>query len=210
MQDRERLTLALDSPGFVPALLELSAALVRNRSVEVHAVFIESSAVLRAAALPFAQVLAAGAWEPLDAGHVERLLRAHAERVRRQLGEFAARLDLVWSFDVVRGAMPSAALDAVGERSALTLLGAGPPAPGLRTVGTRTVAVLDTHDEAGARAIEVARGLAEAIGARLLRLDANAWPRSPLAGGLRALVVPRAAYVRLEGVQPGCPVLLVE
>lgn len=210
MNARERLTVALDSPVLVPALLELSAALVRNRSVEVHAVFIESSAVLRAASLPFAQVLAGGAWEPLDAGRVERLLRAHAERVRQQLAEFAARFDLAWSFDVVRGATSRAALEAAGERSALTLLGAGPPAPRPHTVGARIVAVLDTHDEAGTRAVEVARRLAEALGARLQRLDAAMATSFALAGGLRALVVPRAAYVRLEGVQPGCPVLLVE
>lgn len=112
-----RIIVALESACENVAALEQAARLAQQAKAELHAMFIEDARLLEAAALPFVRHvnLSSGALAPLDPGHVEAEFRALAARARRCLQELAGRMDVAWSFEVVRG----------GRAAALSVIAAG-------------------------------------------------------------------------------------
>jgi hypothetical protein len=213
----------LDDAGAGAVLLEMSSALARTMQRELSVVFVESAPSLRAATLPFAQVLPASGsqWRPLQPGDVEQGFRAHAARLRDLAARYAMRDAVAWSLRVVRGSLGEAALQLQAESDLLLLAGAPPlqsrgaaaaPAARRRPV----VITLGDGDEASRHALQVATQLARALsgvlevahldpGARLLdqpeqlralaRCDVLVLPRAPLDPGTLALL--------------RCPLLLV-
>jgi hypothetical protein len=105
-----RIIVALESACENIAALERAARLAQLAKAELHAMFIEDARLLEAAALPFTRQvnLASGALAPLDPGHVEEEFRALAARARRCLQDLAGRMDVAWSFEIVRGDRASA------------------------------------------------------------------------------------------------------
>lgn len=105
-----RIVVALESACENLAALEHAAELARRAKAELHAMFIEDARLLDMAALPFTRQvnLASGVLAPLDPVDVEAEFRALAARARRCLQGLAARLDVAWSFETVRGDRASA------------------------------------------------------------------------------------------------------
>lgn len=105
-----RIIVALESACENLAALEHAARLAQRAKAELHAMFIEDARLMEAAALPFTRQinLSSGALAPLDPGKVEEEFRALAARARRCLQELAGRMDVAWSFEIVRGGRASA------------------------------------------------------------------------------------------------------
>lgn len=206
----DHLMIALDSAVVAPAVLEVSAALVRSRRMELHAVFVENAQALRAAALPFTRALSGASWEPLELTGVEQMLRANAARVRELLAAFAERFEVEWSLDVVRGSFPGAAL-ATPRGTDLLLLGAVAVRQAPRAARARVVAVAVEAGEAGERALAVAQQLAAALPASLRPVQGGPEMHA-LAQGMSTadvLVAPRSSFAVLERANLRCTVLLV-
>jgi len=204
----------LDDAGAGAVLLEISSALARTMQRELSVVFVESAPSLRAATLPFAQVLPASGkqWRPLQPGDVEQGFRAHAARLRDLAARYAMRDAVAWSLRVVRGSLPDAALD-LGAGTDLLLLAQAPP---LRITAARArprISVLGDGDDGGQRARQVAMKLATALSAavEVARDDARALAPATLEQLARCdlLVLPRGRLDAHALARLRCPVLLV-
>ena len=122
-----RILLALASSGD-PLALETAAALAESLRAELEGLYIQDPDLARIAALPFAREVALGsaASRPLAAHQLERELRAQAAAVERLLRTRAGQR-LKWSFTVIQGRGPAAALR---ERAEVDLFVLGrPPSP---------------------------------------------------------------------------------
>lgn len=204
----------LDDVAASAALLEISSALARLMQRDLSVVYVESQLAVHAAALPFAQVLAAhaSAWRPLQPGEVEQGFRAQAARLRELASRTALRNAVRCSLRVTRGSLGEAVADLQAESDLLLLAGAPPlrlgtaPAPRRHPV----VALLGDGGEAGQRAHQVAAQLAQSLSGVLHPMQGAA---ATLAGaaGLHAdlLVLPRGALDARRLAQLHCPVLLV-
>lgn len=204
----------LDDAGAGAVLLEISTALARTMQRELSVVFVESAPSLRAATLPFAQVLPASGkqWQPLQPGDVEQGFRAHAARLRDLAARYAMRDAVAWSLRVVRGSLPDAALD-LGAGTDLLLLAQAPP---LRITTARArprISVLGDGDDAARHARQVALRLAAALSTavEVARDDARALAPATLEQLARCdlLVLPRGRLDAHTLAQLRCPVLLV-
>jgi len=155
-----RILLALDSTGEAGAL-EAALTLASNLRAHLTGLYVEDSELLRHAALPFAREIAlSAAVRPLDPSRLEQELRANANRLRRLLEHRAGPLRLAWSFQVMRGAVPTVVLAA---SEAVDIYIITPPQPTLfRSPATRhrqpLVALYDGTAGA-ARAVETAAAL---------------------------------------------------
>lgn len=204
----------LDDAGAGAALLEISSALARTMQRELSVVFVESTRSLRAATLPFAQVLPASGsqWRPLQPGDVEQGFRAHAARLRDLAARYAMRDAVAWSLRVVRGSLPDAALELSAGADLLLLA----HAPALRVPAARTrprISVLGDGDAADQRARQVATRLAAALSTavEVARADARALAPHALEQLARCdlLVLPRGRLDAHTLARLRCPVLLV-
>jgi hypothetical protein len=207
-------------------VIEWSALLAHTLRRELAVVYVESMAALGAAALPGTQVLAhAGAqWAPFTPPDVERGFRAQAERLRALAGPITLRHAVNWSLRTVRGALPHTAFELCTEGDLLFVasplrLRATRPLAGVRRslapARAARVATVTDGSEAGARAVQVATQLAQALSAPLQVLqfvpadDATGW--LPGAGLQHAdvLVLPRALASQRMLARAPCPALLV-
>jgi len=102
--DIRRILLALEPSGIHQASLELALQLARTHGAELACLLIEDMNLLRAAALPFtSEILWRDAEErTLDPVHLERRLRAEAERLKGMLARRAETVGVRWSFRSVQ------------------------------------------------------------------------------------------------------------
>jgi hypothetical protein len=109
-QPIKRVVVSLDAVSEIAPAIETAARLAARWHVPLHGVFVEDEDLVGLASLPFArQVTLATGLGPLTKDHIEDHFRASAERSRRELAAAAARHDLQWSFQVVRGPLAAAA-----------------------------------------------------------------------------------------------------
>jgi nucleotide-binding universal stress UspA family protein len=100
----ERVIVALDAVSESHAAIDTAVRLAARWQAKLHGVFLEDDDLLRLANLPFARQVSLGAGvETLTPQQAERQLRAFAERARRDIERAARRLDVAWTFEVVRG-----------------------------------------------------------------------------------------------------------
>ncbi len=100
----ERVVVALDAVSENRATIDTAARLAARWRARLHGVFVEDDDLLRLANLPFARQVSLGVGvERLTLQQAERQLRAFAEQARRDIAAAAHRLNVDWSFDVVRG-----------------------------------------------------------------------------------------------------------
>lgn len=126
----DKVLAALDDVRESAPLVELSAALAQQRRLALELVYVESVPALRAAALPFTQVLAhAGAgWSAFATADVERGFRAQVSRLETLASRVAARHAVAWTLRRMRAALPDAALALSQQASLLLVAPAGAPA----------------------------------------------------------------------------------
>lgn len=204
----------LDDVAASTALLEISSALARLMQRDLSVVYVESQLALRAAALPFAQVLAAHAsgWRPLQPGEVEQGFRAQAARLRELASRMALRHAVRCSLRVTRGSLGDAAADLQAGSDLLLLAGTPPFRPAVAPPRRRPVVTLiDDDGEAGQRARQVATQLAQSLSGVLQLAHGAAAAMQPGGAGWHAdlLVLPRGALDARRLARLQCPVLLV-
>lgn len=184
----QRVLVALDASEHSMMALPAAAALAHSLGAEISGLFVEDEDLLRLADLPFARELRlpSGQERPLVPETLAAELRALAAHARQALSSAAARVNLKWSFQVLRGPVHKTLLSAARESDLLVLGWASRPAAGsprprlgstARTaltegrqsvllyhpVGTGARAVFVAYEEtAGAVSLAAERGLAAA------------------------------------------------
>lgn len=118
--------------GLMPAMLDAAALaaaarLARSAGAELAALFVEDSNLLRLASLPFAQEIgaASAARRRLVAADIERALKVQAAQLKRALADAAERLELQWTFEILRGQGLGALLECAGATDFVVLAGSG-------------------------------------------------------------------------------------
>lgn len=119
-----RIVAGFDAGACRPETLQALAALAAEMQAELVGVFIEDTALLELARLPFAAEVGypSAAHHRLDVQMLERALRTRAEELRRAL---AAALDpaaVKWTFRVARGQPADTLVTALAEDDAPALL----------------------------------------------------------------------------------------
>jgi hypothetical protein len=100
----ERVVVPLDATSDHRTAIDTAARLAARVGAPLHGVFVEDEELLRAAELHFTRqsTLGPGA-EPFTRERTGELLRAAAERARRELADVAERYKLASTFETVRG-----------------------------------------------------------------------------------------------------------
>lgn len=119
-----RILLALDASSHGLAALEAAVRLAAELSAELQGLFVEDDRLFRLAGLPFTFEVdyASGAARPLDIAALERALRANAARARHAMARRAEGLQVRWSFEVRRGKITRASLEA-GSHADMLIVG---------------------------------------------------------------------------------------
>lgn len=121
-----RVVIGFDPSGEADALLEMAASLAGAAGAEMRGLFVEESALIDLAGLPFARVTRRGGrqGEPIDLSGMERALRHEAQACERALSSHASRVRVSWSFGRARGRLGEA-LGAAIDRGDLVAVTAG-------------------------------------------------------------------------------------
>lgn len=167
-----RVVLAATASTDAALLVTEGATLAGTLGLELVALFVEDAVLLRVAALPITREvgMTSGTIRALEVEDMARVLRHHAEEVRRLVGTAATERGLRWSFRVTRGTVVDAALETAGtdvvllapQRSGLgrvlsSRTAARPPLP---AEPAASVAVFFDESDSGSRALEAAYELA--------------------------------------------------
>lgn len=172
-----RILVALDTSPHSQAALEAASKLAAELEAELVGLFVEDMDLLRLACLPFSRELpyAHHAERRLDTSTMERALRAEAEQARRSLATLAARLQVQWTFKVVRGQVVREVLTAAQEadlifmgqasRRRWTTSRVGSTARTVARQASRTVAILRTGARLGKPVVVVFDGAGSAVAA---------------------------------------------
>ncbi len=168
--ETKRILVALDASSRGRAALEAAVRLAIETSAELQGLYVEDEDLVRLASLPFAREVdfTSASTRPLRAASMERELQAAAQEAQRAFAGALQRLDLNWTFRVVRGTVPATSLAAAGDVDLLVIGQQGrssrmmtggflPTRPGRQR---RVVAVFD-GSPAAFRAIELASRLVE-------------------------------------------------
>ncbi len=159
-----RILVALDSSPHGLAALDAAVNLADQLEAELQGLFIEDVNLLRVAGLPFTRefTLSTMGPRPLNTDSMERALRAQAEQLRRSLASSADRLRVRWSFQVTRGHITQASLEAAAEADFL-LMGRDNPKPQRSAPPAheevRPIMVVYDGSQAAQRSLKAARSL---------------------------------------------------
>jgi hypothetical protein len=226
-----RVLTVLDDAAAADTLLEWSCALAGALRRELSVVYIESTHSLAAASLPLAQVLPHGGadWLPLETRDIEQGFRAQASRLRAIAERTALRHSVGWSLRVMRGNLAHAGEQLRQESDLLFMAGStlGKVSGALRISRPQQprpprVRALSRGDEAGQRALAVARTLAQALGASLDAVGGEvarsggrtaAGPSAVVPSGEPLpdlIVLPRSLLAEVNLPRRNCPVLVVD
>lgn len=128
---RVRLAIGALTPQTRRAL-ETAVRLAIESGDGIDCVFVEEVELFNAASLPITRELAAVTGRPqrFETGHLEQALRRQAADAQRVLEQAAARAQLRWSFEVVRGALLREALRRAGEQDVIVVGISGSAADG--------------------------------------------------------------------------------
>ncbi|HSM56356.1 MAG TPA: universal stress protein [Candidatus Sulfomarinibacteraceae bacterium] len=118
-----RILVALDTSTHSLAALEAAARLAVAMEAELVGLFVEDINLLRLAALPFAREICwpSTAGRQLDERKMERDLRLRASQARRALALTAEKVEVQWTFRVVRGAVTDEVLSAAADADLISL-----------------------------------------------------------------------------------------
>lgn len=124
-----RIVVALDAASSGAAFLDAAVELARSVEAELEGLFVEDTALMRLAGLPFASELRlpTGLPQRLDAVAIEREVRLIAAGARRALETSAEREHVRCTFRIVRGRLEAEVCAAVAAADLVILDTAGPP-----------------------------------------------------------------------------------
>ena len=107
-----RVLVAMDGSPYGLAAVEAAVNLAAELHAELSGLFVEDATLWRVAQLSVCREVAlpSAIPRPLDAGAMQRLLQAQAERMREVLSAAAERLHVAWSFEIARGRVVQAGL----------------------------------------------------------------------------------------------------
>lgn len=110
----ERIVVAVDASPHSLAALRAAAQFAALIQVELYALFVEDSDLLRVSTLPFWQEIGSfsATARQLDRQSIERTLRARANKVQQVLAQLADQMQVQWSFQVMRGGVTDELLTA--------------------------------------------------------------------------------------------------
>ncbi len=192
-----RVTIALTGARLPATLPLLLRCLARDPGVELHAIFIEDSDLLKAVSLPFTVEFCGltNLARPINRELVESHFRREANAAQHGFASLAAASGSHWQFEIVREAPPAALASALAASDA-TLW----PARAAGRAQHRPASVLAIVDSAPSaeRAVALARQCADLGGLRLEvfaldgtpHSDANATPR------------PAATAIATDAIEP--------
>lgn len=155
-----RVAIAFDA-SCEPGLLAAAADLAARLEAQLEALFVEDDALLRLAALPFAQeiCLASAVARPFTPDALRRGLQTAADRLRAAVAETAGRARVTWTFRIERGALRNVTIERTTEadvvllapptstgRSSVKKLSSAPPAPAPVPAGAPSSARSRTPD----------------------------------------------------------------
>jgi nucleotide-binding universal stress UspA family protein len=104
-----RVVVSLDAASENTAAIETAARLAARAQAPLHGIFVEDEDLLRLTRLPFARQITLGALaEPFTTEQLELHLRVAAERAQQEVLAGAKRHAAECSFEIVRGALPTA------------------------------------------------------------------------------------------------------
>lgn len=156
-----RVTVALNASMRDLSALHLAVDLSAQLNVELAALFIEDSNLLRLADLPFAREIgrSSGVARPITADSIRRRLNAAAEEARSALSRRATQAQVSWSFQVIQGTVTTQSWEGSAPADLLVVGGSrqdlSRPSQSSRSIGV----VFDGTPEAQ-RALAAARALA--------------------------------------------------
>jgi nucleotide-binding universal stress UspA family protein len=123
--------------------LEAGAEIAAAIHAELRGMFIEDENLLRTAELPITRAVSrSGRVDLLDEDSLLRGLRRHAEIARRALERIAGKMQLAWSFSVVRGSVAGELLRAAALADIVTLGRSGWSARAAGGLGSTTRSLL--------------------------------------------------------------------
>lgn|GEM_PF-6219594 len=119
---RRRVVVAVDATPQARAALAAAAAAARRLEAELVALFIEDESLMSLAHYPFAREIGfpSATARRLDPATLERLVRLHAEELRRTLEREARSFALTFRFEVAR-AGEAARLEALAAEAELVV-----------------------------------------------------------------------------------------
>lgn len=118
-----RILVALDASTHSLAALQAAADLAARLQAELLGLFVEDENLLHLAGLPFAHELQspAATRRPMSSERMAQDLHLQAQQARRALAAAAERAQVRWSFQIVRGQVTPAVLQAALEVDLLAL-----------------------------------------------------------------------------------------
>jgi nucleotide-binding universal stress UspA family protein len=118
-----RILIALDASHHSLAALRAAARLASNLEAELHGLFVEDINLLRVAGLPMARELQYpfATHARMNPRRMRRQLRAQASRARQALASVCGQEGIAWTFQVVRGGVPSKVLEEAAKADLLCL-----------------------------------------------------------------------------------------
>ncbi len=122
--DIERLVVVLDLTAQDSPAIRAAADLAARLGAALEGLFVEDANLFRLAALPVARQIPLGPSAgpaAFDPAHLERDLRAFAQRAETAFSHAARSAGVRWSFRAVRGDVPAAVLAEVAARDLLVV-----------------------------------------------------------------------------------------
>ncbi|MDX1612661.1 MAG: universal stress protein [Candidatus Promineifilaceae bacterium] len=118
-----RILVALDASTHSLAALQAAAAMAAQMHAELVGLYVEDENLLHFAGLPFAREVRAPSArrQKTDSQRMEEQLRLQAAQARRALAKAARAVETQWRFNVVRGQVTEAILEAALDADLLAL-----------------------------------------------------------------------------------------
>jgi hypothetical protein len=206
-----RILVALNAISDSRAAIERAAALATAFEAELTGLFIEDVNLLHMADLPgYEVILATGRVQKTDRNMIEQQLRSRAEQARTTMARIATAQRLTWSFEVRRGRLGEALLEAAKLADVVAAEWSGPGmALTAATNGHRPVLAYYEGGACGARVLGVAVRAAVARHVPLVILvpaRTMAAAEKPFAE-LRDMLRHHDVEWRMERIAPGVPAL---
>ena len=159
-----QIAVTLDAFEVSAQALEQAVLLAKRMGAQLEGIFVEDIDLIQIAELPFLREVrsVSRSEDAISLARMEQELRVLARRAERQLGEQAARHNVVWSFRIWRGSIDNDLLAADIESDVLTLTRLGAALTRSRALPARStaVSVLFSGTDASARALQTAIKLA--------------------------------------------------
>lgn len=170
----KRVLVALNATQETERALNTALAVAQRLGAQLAGLFVEDINLLRLAELPFAREIgvATAAARPVESAQIKRALQQQAAQLEGMLAAAAERLQVSWSFSVVRGQLLGEALAREADLMVLAGALAAPRLSAFKAWHATSGPVLALFDGSAAavRTLAVGTALAQQRGVELVLL----------------------------------------